>query len=112
MKQHWENIHKETHKGFDITLAITYEDTHPRDMFEPDAVEEICERIDNGALIWFVARVTASRHGIELGRDYLGACLYENASDFIGDDSYLDLCYNAIKEAKNNLELLKQGEIA
>lgn len=104
----WEKMHEETRDNFDLVLAIDYENIHPRDCFEPEDVEEICRQIDNHSLIWFVARVTASRHGIELGRDYLCGCLYENINEFIADPYYSDMCSNAISDARANLKLLNE----
>jgi hypothetical protein len=83
--KHYELIHSEEYKGFDINFYVTYEDMHPRDLFD-DAVEdikELCQKIDDGHYVWFIAKVTASKHGIELAEDYLGGNLYDNAKQFV-----------------------------
>lgn len=99
--------HTETVEGFDIVFSTAYEDTHPRDHFMPEDVLQSCEDIDNGKYEWFVARVQAFKNGIELGKEYLGGCLYESATQFVKDnDYYSDMVQSAIKEAKANIKAL------
>ena len=107
--QHYETIHTETVNGFDIAFSYAYEDTHPRDCFDDSVgdVQEICEKIDRGFYVWFVAKVTASKNGIELAYEYLGGNLYENVMDFVKDnDYYKDMVENVIHEAKSAIQSL------
>ena len=109
MSTYWETIHEEEHNGFLIVTSITHEDTHPRDSFDetPEDMAEICRKIDQGILTWFVARVQAFRHGVLLGTDYLGGNLYENPQDFIKEGGYYeDMVNAATTEAANTIELL------
>jgi hypothetical protein len=107
--QHWEKLHSEKVQGFDIDFSITYDETHPRDLFD-DSIEdinELCDKIDRGVLTWFIAKVTASKNGIVLSDDYLGGCLYENAMDFVTDDYYYsDMKQTVIDEAKKAIQSL------
>ena len=106
--QYYETIHTEDVNGFHIMCSVTHEDTHPRDLFDDtiDDIDEMCRKIDNGSIVWFVARVEAFKHGILLGTSYLGGNLYDNVKDFINDGSYEDMMQEAIQEAKKNLDML------
>lgn len=106
---HYELINTEQYKCFDINFYITYEDTHPRDLFDDNEwdIQEICRKIDNGTYVWFIAKVTASKHGIELADDYLGGNLYENAMQFVTEDGYYaDMREAVVMEAEAKIELL------
>jgi hypothetical protein len=105
----YETIYTEDTQGFHIMFSVAHEDSHPRDMFDDSVtdIEELCRKIDNGVYSWFVARVEAYKHGILLGTDYLGGCLYDSPMQFVKEDSYYsDMVDNAISEAKKNLEKL------
>mgnify|MGYP003350447010 CR=1 FL=1 len=82
----------------------------PKDCFDDsiDDIAEICRKIDNGTYVWFVVRVEAFKHGILLGFDSLGGCLYENFEQFLEDGSYEDLVFMAIQVAKTNLAKLQE----
>jgi hypothetical protein len=106
---YWETIDEREHNGFLIVTSITHEDTHPRDQFEetPEDMAEMCRKIDNGLLSWFVVRVQAFKHGVLLGTDYLGGNLYENPSDFVKEGGYYsDMVHTVTTEAANTIELL------
>lgn len=106
---HYDLIHTEQYKGFDINFYAAYEDMHPRDHFDETEfnINELCQKINDGEYVWFIAKVTASKNGIELADDYLGGCLYENAMQFVKDnDYYFDMCERVVEQAKANIELL------
>ena len=106
---YYELIHTEQYKGFDINFYITYEDMHPRDSFDETEwnIKELCQQIDNGDYVWFIAKVTASKNGIELASDYLGGCLYENTMQFVNEGCYYgDMRETVVREATTNIELL------
>ncbi len=106
---HYELIHTEQYKGFDIKFYVTCEDSHPRDSFDDTCwdVQELCNKINNGDYVWFIAKVTANKHGIELAADYLGGNLYENAMQFVTEDGYYaDMRETVVMEATTNIELL------
>lgn len=98
---HWELIHEESREGFDIHFYAAPETDDPRDHFDDDG--ETARAIAEGRYEWFVARVTASKHGVELGADYLGGCAYETAGDFVGPGYYEDMVNEAIAQARNSL---------
>lgn len=107
--QHWETIHEETRDGFDIVFSVAPEDMHPGDSFDPACfdIEELCEDINRGRYVWFVARVQAFREGVELASDYLGGCLYDSAMDFVRDgDYYADMVDTVTREARATVEKL------
>jgi hypothetical protein len=100
----WDVAHTESREGFEIVLEFGPENTDPAEHFcsgNPEADQEIFNRIANGTLMWFTARVAAKKDGITLGEDYLGGCCYESAADFIRGDYYQDMVAIAIECAKN-----------
>ena len=108
--QYYETIHTETRDGFDIVVSVTHEDTHPRDLFDDsiDDIDEMCRKIDEGYLSWFIARVQAFKCGVELASDYLGGNLYEDARDFIKESGgyYEDMLHNVTNEALQKIKQL------
>jgi hypothetical protein len=108
--QHWEQVHTETRNGFDYVLSFTQEDTEPDwDMTEEERAE-LLEKINNGTLLWFVAKMEVKRAGIVLATDYIGGCCYSSVSDFVEDGYYEDMISIATEEAENTLkELTKEA---
>ena len=107
-----ELIHEEQAEGFTIRFYAIPEDSHPRDSFDDTChdIDEICRKIDNGTYVWFVAKVTASKNGIELASDYLGGCLYESCKQFVTDnDYYADMKARVIEEAKQTIHILAEA---
>lgn len=104
---HWEIAHSEIRDGFKIELALAPSDTAPS-----DTTPETSRRIDNGDLLWFDARVTASRHGVVLGTDYLGGCSYDSVAEFVRDSYYEDLVAEALGDARRMIEKLEIPEAA
>ena len=101
-----ELIHEESVNGFDIKFYALPEDMHPRNCFDDSVtdISELCDKIDRGLYAWFVAKVTASKNGIELASDYLGGCLYESCQQFVKDnDYYFDMKQTVIHEAMQNI---------
>jgi hypothetical protein len=104
----YEQVNTEDIDGFRVVLSFAPEDMHPRDLFD-DAIEDledICDKIDKGLLLWFVARVEAYKHDVLLGSDYLGGCLYESVRDFIEGGYYIDMVSNVTSEAKQMIAKL------
>jgi hypothetical protein len=104
----YETIKTEDTQGFHIVFSVRPEDIHPRASFDDSChdIEDICNKIDNGTYVWFIARVEAYRHGVLLATDYLGGCLYENYQDFLSDGYYEDMVSNVIAEATQTIEKL------
>jgi len=105
MTTYWENVHSETVDGFDIVLSVTPEDDSPDWDFDSEEDRlDLIEKINNGLLIWFVAKVTASKHGVALGIDCLGGCCYESIEDFVKSGDYYDgMKAESISEANKTL---------
>ena len=102
--KHYQTIKTEDTQGFHIVCSVAYEDIHPRELFDDD--DDICRKIDNGFYQWFIVRVEAYKHGILLGSDYLGGCLYQSYEEFLEDGCYGDMVDQAIIEAKANINKL------
>lgn len=100
----FEIVHETIKDGFNITLSILPEET-PLDWdFESEEErQEFMNKINNGYLLYFVAKVEASKLGIALGIDYLGGCVYRDIQEFLEDGYFADMVDNAILEAKTNL---------
>ena len=104
---HFESVHTTEIDGFVIELSVTPEtDTPDWDFVSEEDRQDTLDRINNGYLLWFVAKVTASKLGIVLGTEYLGGCCYERISEFLNDPYFVDMVDQAIAEAKNNIQLL------
>jgi len=104
----WELIDIRERDGFTLELHFTPEDDAPEGHFATgdDAADaELYASIRCGDLLWFVARVTASKFGIRLGTSYLGGCCYDSADQFI-DNSYDDMARDALFEARMMLAKL------
>ena len=110
---HFETVHTENFAGFEIALALAPEDMAPDWDFESEEDRQnTMRKIDNGSLLWFVARVTASRAGVTLGTDYLGGCCYESVRDFLQDAYYADMIDAAVKEARETIAELQKEQTA
>jgi hypothetical protein len=110
---HFETMHEKEQDGFSIRLSIT-PDSHPIDWdFETEQDRlDLLEKIDNGTLVYFIARVEAIKCGIVLGTDYLGGCCYESVQAFVDDnDYYADMVNSAIQAANDNIEALSSKEV-
>lgn len=108
---HWELIHTQERDGFTLALHFAPEDDAPEGHFATgdDAADAyLCESIRCGDLLWFVARVTASKAGVALGTSYLGCCCYDSSAQFI-DNSFDDMADDAIAEARATLAKLMEG---
>ncbi len=105
-----ELINTEEKDGFTIRFYACEETDSPKGHFasgDDKADEEIIKLIRDGKLTWFCAKVTASKNGIELASDYLGACCYLSAKEFLdGDGYYSDMRETVIKEAKETIAKL------
>lgn len=97
-------IHTEKKDGFSIAFYACQEFLTPSDALLDD---ETCRQIDAGQLSWFMAEVTASRDGIELGTDYLGGCCWASPEEFITTPGYYaNMVENAIAEANKAIARL------
>ncbi len=98
-----EKILVETVDGLDIYFEEREEWASPQEHFPEKEDEELIKRIYNNDVAWFTAKVSACFDGIELSADYLGACCYDEASDFYKkykSDYYSDMRKEVIESAK------------
>lgn len=106
MSRYEELAHEEVREGFTIRLYLCEEDMSPSDSFdyEEEDMADLLEKIDRGVYLWFMAKVTASKAGVELGADYLGGCCYESAEDFMAEGGYWeDMVSEALEEARKKI---------
>jgi hypothetical protein len=77
----------------------------PKDCFDDTQfdIAEINHNIEHGHLDWFMLRVRVMVENIELSSEYLGACLYEDASQVLTDGTAEDLIDQALVEAKRDV---------
>lgn len=109
MYSHYETIHTEERDGFTIQLAVTIEYDEPDWDFESEEQrQDTIERINDGRLAYFIARVSASKNDIKLATDYLGGCCYQSTDDFINEPAgyYQDMVEQVLNEAKSNIQKL------
>jgi hypothetical protein len=102
-----QSVHTEQRDGFDITLYTLpeYNDPDYWDFDSDDNKQELLDKIKKGELLWFCAKVNASKNGIVLGTVYLGGCCY-SIEEFISSESYSDMVKEAIENAKSAIRSL------
>jgi hypothetical protein len=106
--RHFETMHEKEQDGFTIRLSAAPED-QPIDWdFETEQDRlDLLEKIDNGTLVYFIAKVEAIKCGIVLGTDYLGGCCYESVQAFVDEGGYYqDMVDAVILEAGEMIEEL------
>lgn len=101
--------HEEQVGGFTIKLYTTPETEKPDWDLTPLELEELCNKINSGEYLYFTAKVTAEKEDIELASDYLGGCCYESIQEFINDPYYTDMKNTVLKEAKETINKLCEG---
>lgn len=104
----YETIHTETAAGFDIVFSVAPETDAPDwDFDSGEDRQDLIDRINDGRMAWFVARVQAFKNGILLGTDYLGGCCYDSPMQFVNaSDYYGEMVENAVAEAQEAIEKL------
>lgn len=100
--RHWDTLATEDRGGLHIVVDKSYEDISPRDLFDDSVtdIDEICRKIDNYDLDWFMLRVRAMVDGAVLGESIVGGFLYEDAKHTLTDGTAEDLIEQAIDEAR------------
>jgi len=107
-------IHRDTVKGYNITVYAIPEEDSPEGHFasgDDAADKEICDKIYNGDLTWFTAKVEIKVSGVELATEYLGACCYKDYKEFITDGYYDDMVTSAIEQADAKLVELCSAKV-
>lgn len=113
----WDILEERDIGQLQIVVDKTWDDTHPSHCFDtsidPDTgkpyfdIEDICTKIDNDQLEWFVLRARVFYEGIELGRSIVGGFLYEDSREVLTDGTAEDLMWEAVQEAKKKAVDLK-----
>ena len=105
MRDSYETTYTFETANFTLELALAPEDISPRDCFDMDeeSFVELCDKIDSGVYLWFVARVRVLMNGHELASDYLGGCCYSSPDEFRRDGYFYDMARNALSEARKTL---------
>jgi bacterioferritin-associated ferredoxin len=106
--RHYYTLLQEQRGPLTVIVDKTWEDLHPRDLFEEEDVAEICRKIDSCELDWFMLRVRVLFNDVELSSEYLGGCCYEEAKDVLTDGTAEDKIHEAIAAAKQPLKELKE----
>jgi len=118
MSRYYDTLLEEKRGQYDVIVDKTWEDLPLEHLFDdsidPDTgkpyydIKEMADKIDRGVLDYFMLRVRVLYEGIELGCDYCGGFLYEDARDVLKDGVVEDMIYTAIEEAKKEAVVLKQ----
>ena len=106
--QYYDELAQYEREGFSIIVDKTYEDMHPRDCFDTDDIDEICKDIDRGHLEWFMLRVRVLVEGLELSREHLGGCLYEDPREILTDGTAEDIIDTVMTDAKKQVYRLSK----
>lgn len=106
--RYWTELARFEREGFEIIVDKTWEDISPKDLFDDSItdIDEICRKIDSYDLDWFMLRARALVDGHELGSHLVGGFLYEDARETLTDGTAEDLIYEAIGEARDNVQPL------
>lgn len=103
-------VNTEEKEGFTIRFYTYDEDTTPEDSFDfpKEDMKKLLKDIENGDLVWFCAKVTASKANVELATDYLGGCCYKSVQEFMEekDGYYSNMVDTVIDEARKTIAKL------
>lgn len=104
----YQTIYTDIAAEFDIVFSIEQEHVEPDWDFENEEdKQDTLRRIENGDLVYFIARVQALKNGIVLGTDYLGGCCYDSYIQFVESSGYYaDMVENAVSEARDAITKL------
>lgn len=110
MERHYTVLKLFEQDGFTIIVDKTWEELDPSHCFDDTVtdIDDICDKINNYELDWFMLRVRVMVENIELASEYLGGCLYERAEDVLGDGTADDLIGQALEEAKDSVYRLSK----
>lgn len=107
MNRYYEELNRYTRDdGLEVVVDKTWEDIHPRDLFEECDVAEICRKIDAGIYDWFMLRVRVLHKGREFGSSHIGGFCYEDAKEVLTDGTAESMIDEAVKEAKREINNL------
>jgi hypothetical protein len=105
MRREYDELARYERDGFTVVVDKTWEDVSPRDLFDDSVmdVEEICRRINNYTLDWFMLRVRVLVDEHELATEYMGGFLYEDAREVLTDGTAEELIGEALITAKREV---------
>jgi len=105
MRKEYDELATYERDGYTIIVDRTWEDVSPRDLFDDSVmdVEEICRKIDNYTLDWFMLRVRVLVDEHELAREYVGGFLYEDAREVLRDGTAEEMIAEAMITAKREV---------
>jgi len=108
--RYYDELASYDREGFLVIVDKTYEDTNPRDSFDwsEEELDQLINDINNGKYDWFMLRVRVLLDGHELGRSYLGGCLYEDPMEVLTDGTAEDFIEEALIEARGEVRRLKE----
>ncbi len=103
--RHYTELARFEREGFDIIVDKTWEDDPVSICFDDTCydIRDIERKIDSGQYDWFMLRVRVMVDGLELGSNYLGGMLYEDARECLTDGTAEDCITEAIKEAQSRV---------
>lgn len=110
MTRYYDELAQYERDGFDIIVDKSYEDMDPKDCFDDECfnIKEIYSDIECGNLDWFMLRVRVMVEGLELASEYLGGCLYKDASEVLTDGTAEDIIDVALEHAKTQVYRLSR----
>jgi len=100
MNRHYDELLNEPRGQFTVVVDKTWEDIPLNHLFDDSSdengkpyydIEDIARKVDRGDLDWFMLRVRVFYKGVELGTDYCGGFLYEDARDVLKDGTAEDM---------------------
>ena len=110
MQRYYDTISEFERDGYDIIVDKSYEDIDPKDCFDDECfdIKEIYADIESGKLDWFMLRVRVMVEGLELASEYLGGCLYADATEVLTDGTAEDIIGQAMEHAKTQVYRLSR----
>jgi hypothetical protein len=118
MSRYYDTLLEEKRGQYNVIVDKTWEDLPLEDLFDTSIdeetgkpyydIEDMARKIDRGDLDYFMLRVRVFYEGVELGTDYCGGFLYEDARDVLKDGIVEDMIDTAIEEAKKEAQELKR----
>ena len=93
-------------EGFLICFEAEPEDQTIRKHFQlcgygESQIKQLERKVREGKAVWFTARVSAWRDGVELAAETIGGCYYRNHEEFVnGGDYFPQMVDSAIVQAK------------
>jgi hypothetical protein len=117
MQRHYDTLLEEKRGQFDIIVDKTWEDIPLNHLFDDSLdengkpyydLEDMARKIDRGDLDYFMLRTRVFFEGVELGTDYCGGFLYEDAREVLKDGVVEDMIHTAMEEAKKEALAMKQ----